>query len=96
MLIFSRNIGEDFYIGENIRVVILACDRSGRVRIGIEGPREVVIMRGELVRPLPRPKITPALTDEKARCSERTRSTPNADLTLPPEQQKQHKEEEKW
>jgi carbon storage regulator CsrA len=60
MLVFSRNIGEDFYIGENVRVVILACDRSGRVRVGIEGPREVAIARGELVR-LPRPsRVTPA------------------------------------
>lgn len=95
MLIFSRNIGEDFYIGENVRVVILACDRSGRARIGIEGPREVVILRGELIRPLPRPKITPALTDEKTYCSGRTRSAPNADLTFPPGQQALEKQRKK-
>lgn len=59
MLIFSRNIGEDFYIGENVRVVILACDRSGRVRLGIEGPREVVIMRGELIRSPRHSRVTP-------------------------------------
>ena len=60
MLIFSRNVGEDFYIGENIRVVILACDRSGRVRVGIEGPREIVIARGELIRSPRYPRVTPA------------------------------------
>jgi carbon storage regulator CsrA len=72
MLIFSRNAGEDFYIGENIRVVILACDRSGRVRVGIEGPREVVIMRGELARSSRHPRVTPVSLSKSVPQKERS------------------------
>jgi carbon storage regulator CsrA len=64
MLIFSRNAGEDFYIGENVRVVILACDRRGRVRLGVEGPRDIAIVRGELVRGAHRSCDATASTDE--------------------------------
>lgn len=36
-------------IGDGIRVVVLACDRRG-VRLGIEAPAEVSILREEIVR----------------------------------------------
>jgi carbon storage regulator len=48
MLVLSRRIGEWTRIGTNIRVLIVDYDR-GRVRLGIEAPREVPIYREELL-----------------------------------------------
>ncbi len=47
MLILSRKAGEAILIGDNIRVVIIASDRRG-VRIGIEAPTDVGILREEI------------------------------------------------
>jgi carbon storage regulator len=48
MLILGRKAGDAIYIGDGIRLVVLACDRAG-VRLGIEAPADVKIMRGEIV-----------------------------------------------
>jgi len=48
MLILGRKVGDTILIGEGIRVVVLACDRKG-VRLGIEAPSDVHILRGEIV-----------------------------------------------
>jgi carbon storage regulator len=48
MLILGRKVGDSIQIGDGIKVVVLACDRKG-VRLGIEAPAEVVILRGEIV-----------------------------------------------
>lgn len=48
MLILSRRPGDAILIGENVRLVVLACDRRG-VRLGIEAPAEVSILREEIV-----------------------------------------------
>jgi carbon storage regulator len=48
MLILGRKAGESILIGDGIRVVVLACDRRG-VRLGIEAPDDVTILRGEIV-----------------------------------------------
>lgn len=47
MLILGRRPGESIVIDGGIRVVILACDRGG-VRLGIEAPSDVAILRGEI------------------------------------------------
>lgn len=49
MLILSRRPGDAIVIGDGIRVVVLECDRRG-VRLGIEAPAEVSILREEIVR----------------------------------------------
>jgi carbon storage regulator len=49
MLILSRRPGDSILIGEGIRLVVLECDRRG-VRIGIEAPPEVSIVRGEIAK----------------------------------------------
>ena len=54
MLILGRRPGESILLAGNIRVVVISCDKRG-VRLGIEAPPEVVIVRGELVTPLPGP-----------------------------------------
>ena len=47
MLILGRREGESILIEGGIRIVIVACDRGG-VRIGIEAPADVKILRGEI------------------------------------------------
>lgn len=48
MLILGRKVGDSILIGDGIRVVVLACDRKG-VRLGIEAPADVTILRAEIV-----------------------------------------------
>jgi carbon storage regulator len=48
MLILSRKAGESILIGDGIRLVVLACERGG-VRLGIDAPTDVPILRGEIV-----------------------------------------------
>ena len=48
MLILGRKVGDSILIGDGIKVVVLACDRGG-VRLGIEAPSDVTILRGEIV-----------------------------------------------
>jgi carbon storage regulator len=48
MLILSRRPGDAIILDGGIRVVVLACDKRG-VRLGIEAPPEVSILREEIV-----------------------------------------------
>ena len=49
MLVLSRKVGQEIQIGDHIKIVI---NRIGghRVTIGIEAPRDMRIVRGELQR----------------------------------------------
>lgn len=49
MLILSRKPGDAILIDGGIRVVVLACDGGG-VRLGIEAPASVGIVREEIVQ----------------------------------------------
>lgn len=48
MLVLSRKPGESILIGKDVEVVILAAD-GVNVRIGVRAPREVPVLRRELV-----------------------------------------------
>ena len=48
MLILQRKPGETLRIGENITVSIVAID-GGRVRIAIDAPKDITILRSELI-----------------------------------------------
>ena len=48
MLILSRRAGDAIVIDGGIRIVVLASDRRG-VRLGIEAPPQVSIVREEIV-----------------------------------------------
>ena len=48
MLILSRKAGDAIVIDGGIRIVVVQCER-GTVRIGIEAPAEVTILRAELL-----------------------------------------------
>ena len=48
MLILSRRAGEAILLAGGIRVIVIATER-GQVRLGIEAPPEVTILRQEIV-----------------------------------------------
>lgn len=50
MLVLSRKIGQKIYIGEEICITITDVDR-GKVRIGVEAPRHLNVLRDELKYP---------------------------------------------
>lgn len=59
MLVLSRKTGEEIVIGNNI-VVKVTRIRGDKVRIAIEAPPDVRIMRSELTpRPGPSPQPSP-------------------------------------
>jgi len=49
MLVVSRKIGEELKIGENIVIKIVDIDKN-QVKVGIDAPRNITILRMELVR----------------------------------------------
>lgn len=56
MLVLSRKLGEKIFIGDNICITVVDIDR-GKIRLGIEAPKEIAIYRQELV---PTGEATPA------------------------------------
>jgi flagellar assembly factor FliW len=51
LLILTRKVGEGIIIGENIRLVVLEV-RGKQIRLGIEAPADVVVLRDEIFRRL--------------------------------------------
>lgn len=47
MLVLTRKTQEQIYIGDNIKISILKL-KGNTVRIGIEAPRDIRVLRGEL------------------------------------------------
>lgn len=50
MLILTRRVGETVMIGDDIQVVILGV-KGNQVRVGIEAPTAINIVREELLTP---------------------------------------------
>jgi carbon storage regulator len=50
MLVLSRKTNETINIGNDITVTVLSV-RGGKVRLGLDAPQEVPIMRSELQEP---------------------------------------------
>jgi len=48
MLILTRKVGETITIGEDIQVKVLSV-QGGKVRLGIDAPREVSVNREEVL-----------------------------------------------
>ncbi len=48
MLVLTRKLMEKLYIGDDICVTVVRLE-GGQVRLGIEAPREVAVVRAELV-----------------------------------------------
>jgi flagellar assembly factor FliW len=51
VLILTRKIGESVLIGDNIRVVVLDV-RGRQIRLGIDAPQEIVVLREEVAQRL--------------------------------------------
>lgn len=49
MLVLSRKPGEKIQIGDNITITVVRVS-SDNVRLGIEAPREIEVLRSELVQ----------------------------------------------
>lgn len=47
MLVLGRKAGDSVLIEGGIRIVVVSCDKGG-VRLGIEAPSELRILRGEI------------------------------------------------
>ncbi len=59
MLVLSRKLGEKIQIGPDITLTVVDIDR-GKIRLGIEAPKDVKIFRNELIPEQPK------TTEEKA------------------------------
>lgn len=49
MLVLTRKDNESVQIGNDIQITMLEC-RKGNVRIGIKAPKDVHILRSELIK----------------------------------------------
>ncbi len=49
MLILTRKSGEGLFIGDDIRITILEI-RGKQIRLGIEAPTSVIVLREEIYR----------------------------------------------
>jgi carbon storage regulator len=63
MLVLSRKLGEKIVIGNNISITVIDIDR-GKIRLGIEAPRDIPVYRQELLAsqntpPAPNPISVP-------------------------------------
>lgn len=58
MLVLSRKIGEKILIGDQIAVTVVRVSQ-GTVRIGVEAPNDMAIVREE-IRGEPKPAASPA------------------------------------
>ena len=50
MLVLSRKVGESILISESIRVTVVQSAKNGSIRLGIDAPPEVIVLREELIR----------------------------------------------
>jgi carbon storage regulator len=61
MLVLSGKSGQQFMIGDDIRVTVVGV-QGGRVTLGIEAPRDQRVLRGELCDRPDEPLIVEVLT----------------------------------
>lgn len=47
MLVLQRKVGESLFIGDDIEITVVSLE-AGRVRLAVEAPRELSILRSEL------------------------------------------------
>jgi len=50
ILVLSLKVGESILISESIRVTVVQSTNHGRIRLGIEAPPEVIVLREELTK----------------------------------------------
>ena len=57
MLTLTREIGEKIVIGDDVVVTVLSVSENGRVRLGIEAPRQIRIDRAEVLERIRRENV---------------------------------------
>lgn len=65
MLVFTRRPGESFLIGDRIEVMVTDVE-GDRVRIGIRAPREIKIVRKELLEAVKEENTRASLVEPSA------------------------------
>jgi carbon storage regulator CsrA len=71
MLVLSRHATEQILIGDTIRVTILGISRRGQVKLGIEAPAGISIVRTELLTRQPSPMGNPPTVVPAEQCGSR-------------------------
>ena len=66
MLVLSRKQAETLVIGDGIRITVLRVDRN-QVRLGIEAPNRVPVLRAELLERSEPAETLPAPAENAAR-----------------------------
>jgi carbon storage regulator len=56
MLVLSRKVGESILIGDDVEITIVEI-RGNKIRLGIEAPRDVTVIRSELEGPHDAPPL---------------------------------------
>ena len=47
MLVITRKIGESFFVGDDVEIVLVNCGRD-KAKIGINAPKDISVLRKEL------------------------------------------------
>ena len=68
MLVITRKVGENLVIGEDIVITVVETQR-GRIRLGVQAPPNVIVLREELLR-RPPPEQAPGQTRRGAESRE--------------------------
>jgi carbon storage regulator len=63
MLTLTREVGERIVIGDDIVVTVISVSDNGRVRLGIEAPRQIRIDRAEVLERIRKENIEAGKTD---------------------------------
>ena len=66
MLTLTREVGEKIVIGEDIVITVVSVSENGRVRLGIEAPRQVRIDRSEVLERVRKENLEAASACESA------------------------------
>ncbi len=83
MLVLTRKLMERLYIGDDICVTVVRIE-GGQVRIGIDAPRDVSVVRAELVPNRPAPRYRQAHPPHAMPARPELRSEPRPDLHSEP------------
>ncbi|MCX7421894.1 MAG: carbon storage regulator CsrA [Planctomycetia bacterium] len=68
MLVLSRKLNQEILIGDNIVVRVISI-RGNQVRLGIVAPRDVPVLRDELLTKIPATPRQPCLGTRPLKCA---------------------------
>jgi len=77
MLVLTRKVMERLFIGDDICVTVVRLE-GGQVRLGIDAPREVTVVRAELVPGRPGPQFRSGPRPQGGRNGQDLKYSPSA------------------